>query len=92
VDDRVVRAGRARLPLWAVGEAVALDASSTRRLLGRDADPQAYLMTRPWARTAVRVSVIDRRDPHPYWLVASRRPRRLAEAIIRARTTHAADG
>lgn len=90
VDDHVVRAGRARLPLTAVGSCTALDAPSTRRILGADADPAAHLATRPWIRTAVRIDLTDPLDPHPYWVVSTRRPARLCEAIRAARAARPA--
>jgi hypothetical protein len=45
---------------------------------------------RAWARTAVRVEVLDPADPTPYWLVSTRRPDELAAAIAAGRTRPAA--
>jgi hypothetical protein len=87
VDDRVLRAGTARLPIWAAGECRALDVAAMRRIMGREADAAAFLVTRPWVRTGVMVRVRDDRDPHPYWIVCSRKPERLVEAILRSRAT-----
>ncbi len=78
VDHETLRAGRAVLPRGNVGAVVALDAVATRRLLGPDADARAFLVTRPYCRTAVRVEVLDSTDPTPYWVVSSRQPARLA--------------
>ncbi len=78
VDARALRAGRAVLPLGNVGAVEALDADATRRLLGPDADARAFLLTRPYCRTAVRVDVLDPTDPTPYWVISSRRPADLA--------------
>jgi hypothetical protein len=86
VDDRVVRAATARLPLWAAGDVEVLDASGMRRVLGLEADAGAFLVIRPWVRAGVRLWVGDVQDPHPYWVIASRRPRDLAEAIRRSTT------
>lgn len=85
VDDRVLRAGRARLPLRHVGRIAAMDADSTREARGRKADPRAYLCSRGWVRTSVVVEVEDPDDPHPYWLVSTRRPRELAPVLAAAR-------
>lgn len=81
VDERVFRAGRARLPLQYVGRLRAVDAATTRRLRGVDSDASAYLCVRSWLPRAVVVEVEDPQDPHPYWLVSSRRPDRLAAAL-----------
>lgn len=78
--DKLV-AGRARLPLWAVGEIEVLDAEAARRARGPEADPRAYLLLRSYVRGAVRVVVEDPADPVPYWYVSSRRPEQVAAAL-----------
>lgn len=86
VDNRVVRAGRARLPLEYVGHAVPLDAEAMRAAR-RHGDPRDYLVLRAWSsRTGVAVTVSDPRDPHPRWIVTSRDPERFAAAIEEARS------
>ena len=90
VDELVFRAGPARLPLQYVGEVRVLDESATRNLCGPEGEASAYLCLRPAvARRAVAVVVADPQDPHPFWLVSSRRPERLATALIAARDSHA---
>jgi len=79
-----LRAGRARIPARLVGPAEALDAEGTRRVHGVEADARAFLLTRPYLKRSVRVPVLDPADPTPYWLVSTRRPLRLAEALARA--------
>ena len=49
----------------------------------RALDARAHVCLRAWARTAVRVEVVDPADPTPYWLVSTRHPARLAAAIGR---------
>jgi hypothetical protein len=85
VDDRVLRAGRARLPVRHVGRIVPLDAQRTRELRGPKADPAAHLCTRGWISTSVLVEVDDDEDPHPYWLVSTRRGHDLARALADVR-------
>lgn len=85
VDDQVLRAGRARLPLRYVGRIAPLDAEQTREARGRLADPAAYLCTRGWLSRSVLVEVDDDRDPHPYWLVSTRDGHALARALAPAR-------
>jgi hypothetical protein len=86
VDDQTLRAGRARLPMQFVGGVRALDSAQTFEARTRRADPAAYLLLRPWASArSVAVEVTDEADPHPYWLVSSRRPQELAQAIANAR-------
>lgn len=81
VDDRVLRAGRARLPLSCVAQATALDAEAMREAR-RHGDPRDYVVLRAWSsRRGVSVDLADARDPHPHWLVTSRHPERLAAAV-----------
>lgn len=88
VDDRVLRAGRARLPLRYAGDARPLVGVAFREEL-RAGDARSYVVIRPWAtRSGVIVPVTDDEDPHPRWLVASRRPDTLAEALSTARAQH----
>ncbi|WP_241901634.1 DUF3093 domain-containing protein [Nocardioides houyundeii] len=79
-----LHAGRAHVPLEHVGTAEPLDADATRALAGVDADARAYLVLRPYLKRAVRIEITDPADPTPYWLVSSRRPAELAEALTRA--------
>ncbi len=88
VDDQVFRAGRARLPLRYVGTVTLLDRAGLRERL-RSGDARAYLVLRSWATpAAVLVDVTDETDPHPCWIVSSRHPAALANALTEApRTT-----
>lgn len=81
VADRTFRAGRAHIGAEHLGSAVALDAEETRRVAGVDADARAYLLLRPYLKRAVKVEITDPADPAPYWLVSTRRPDELAQAL-----------
>jgi Protein of unknown function (DUF3093) len=81
VDDETFTAGRARIAREHLGAAEALTGEEARLARGRDCDPRAYLVLRPYLSGAVRVALTDPADPAPYWLVATRRPERLAEAL-----------
>lgn len=89
VSERELVAGRARIPVMALGEPVALDAERTRWLRGQGIDPSAYHLVRGWVPTSVHVEVIDPHDSTPYWLIATRDPQRLAQAIDVARAAAA---
>jgi hypothetical protein len=75
----------ARLPVRFVADAIALNAAGRRELLGVGAHPYAFVVQRPWIGGAVQVVLNDPADPTPYWVVSSREPVRLAEAIMAAR-------
>ncbi|GAB3676023.1 DUF3093 domain-containing protein [Angustibacter aerolatus] len=81
VSAASLRAGRARIPLTALGRVAVLDAERMRALRGVDADARAYLCQRGWLRRGVVVEVVDPTDPTPYWLLSSRQPERLAAAV-----------
>jgi hypothetical protein len=81
VSGGELRAGPAHIPLELLGDPLPLDRAATREELGPRLDARAYVCLRAWARTAVRVPVLDPADPTPYWLVSTRHPQRLAAAV-----------
>lgn len=78
-----LRVGRAFVDTAHVGEATALDRAGYRTKLGTGADARAYLATRPYIDHGVVITIDDPSDPTPYWLVSSRHPAALAEALAR---------
>ncbi len=80
-----LRVGPTVLPLAEIGEVRALDEAQARAMRGPRADPLAYTLIRPYLRYAVYIEVVGRDAAHPYWLVATRRPRELAAAIESSR-------
>jgi Protein of unknown function (DUF3093) len=81
--------GRAMIQLDYVGGCRALDEAETRARSGPEADARAYLVLRPYVRTAVELTVADAADPVPYWLISTRRPVGLASAVEDARAARA---
>ncbi|GAA2222180.1 DUF3093 domain-containing protein [Herbiconiux moechotypicola] len=78
-----LRAGRARIPLDLLGESVAYAGEAATAQRGRRLDARAYLCIRGWVDQVVRIQIADPHDPTPYWLVSSRRPGDLVEALTR---------
>jgi len=66
-----------------LGDARHLGVEESRERLGPRADARAFLCTRAWLPRVVEVTVNDPADPHPYWLVSSRHPEELADALRR---------
>lgn len=64
-----------------ISAARALDTEAARTASGTGLDARAFLVTRPWVKTSVRIDIDDVNDPTPYWLVSSRHPRELAAAL-----------
>jgi hypothetical protein len=89
VTEGQLKVGRANIELHYVGAVSALDATAARRRQGAQADARAFLVLRPYVKTAVEIEISDVDDPVPYWLVATRRPQALS-AALRAATAAAA--
>jgi hypothetical protein len=81
VDAEHFSVDDARLPLAVISAVTVIDAPARRDLLGPDADPLAFVITRPWISGGVRVDLDDPDDPTPYWFISSRHPDRLAAAL-----------
>ncbi|MQS08089.1 DUF3093 family protein [Streptomyces sp. IF17] len=74
-------AGRARVPLSALGTARPLDGAEAVAWRTHRADARAFMLLRAYVPTAVRVEVVDPDDPTPYLYLSTRNPRRLAAAL-----------
>jgi hypothetical protein len=81
VTDGVLHVPGARIPIALLKDGVALDRESFRVQTGPMADPRAYVVSRPWLHTAVRLTVDDPDDPTPYWVVGTRHPAELLDAM-----------
>lgn len=81
VDNTYLYVGTAKIEHEYIGSTIALNTSELKLIRTRDADPSAYLAIRFWASKAVKVEVHDSRDTTPYWLISSKNPLRLVEAL-----------
>ena len=84
VDAHEIRVGRASIEHAYITGCRALDAEATRRRAGVEADARAHLVLRPYVKTAVEITLDDKDDPVPYWLVSTRHPQQLAAAQRKA--------
>lgn len=85
----VLAVDHARLPLAFIGEVAVLDATQTREARSRRISATNFVLVKSWASSqSVLVTLTDPDDPHPAWLVSSRHPHELIEAIS-ARTASA---
>lgn len=87
VTETELLAGRARIPLTALGAGVALDPEQARSLRMENADPRAFMLLRAYIPGAARIEVVDPADPTPYLYLSSRNPQRLVDVVaaLRAR-------
>lgn len=81
VDTTTLTAGRARIPLSALGAASVRTPSQTKSLLSTESDARAYLVIRSWIPKSVQIEVSDTADLTPYWLISSRKPSELVSAL-----------
>ena len=81
VDAEGLHAGKAVLAWRFAGEVSVHDRVATRHRLGAGADHAAWLLVRGFVPGSVEVAITDPADPHPYWLVSSRHPEGLAQAM-----------
>lgn len=66
-----------------LAEVEVLDRDAMRLLRTRDADPAAFLAIKFWVSTGVKITLKDQRDPTPYWLISSRRPKELKNTLYK---------
>lgn len=81
VRDGVFRAGRASIPVELLGEIEPLGSDSLKAAIGPGADARNFLVLRGWIHRGVRIEIVDENDPTPNWIVTSRKPLALAEAL-----------
>ena len=80
--ERWLHAGTAVLPASVVSKSLVVPESAHRNALGRQLDPAAFLVTHSWVRTMVLLVLDDPDDPTPYWLVSTRKPEALLDAVL----------
>ena len=85
VTSSEFRAGRARLPLEVVGAVTGYRGDEAQLERGRRLDARAWLLIRGWISPVVKVNVVDETDPAPYWLVSTRQPDAVIDALVRAK-------
>jgi hypothetical protein len=86
VADGELHVDDAHIRVTYVTEVNVLDAAGKAAVLGPLAVKHAFIVQRPWIPRSVRVVIDDPADPTPYWLVSTRRPERLAEALRASRS------
>ena len=85
VDEAELRAGKARLPIALIGAVTTFDGAEATLERGQRLDARAWLMIRGWVAPVAKLAVNDESDPTPYWLLSSRTPDLLAEAIAQSK-------
>lgn len=85
VSGGTLTAGHASIPASQLGSAEALGADALRSAIGPGLDARSYLLVRGWIHRGVRLENIDPADPAPHWIITTRHPKKLIEAIAAAK-------
>ena len=85
VTETELVAGKARLPIQLVGALDGYSGAEASLERGQRLDARAWLLIRGWIDPVVRVELLDDRDPVPYWLLSTRNPAALIDAVAKAR-------
>lgn len=91
VSGAQLHAGQAHVPVTLLRDPEVLDADATRYAVGPGIDARVHLCLRGWVRTSVRVTLDDPADPTPAWIVSTRRPEALVQALVAAGARSAAE-
>lgn len=85
VRDGKLRAGNAEISTNLVGEITPLGDSKLRAAIGPGADARNHLVIRGWIHSGIRAEITDPADPTPAWIITTRKPIALADAIAASR-------
>lgn len=86
VTSQQFSAGHARLPVELIGKVTPFRGNEATLERGQRLDARAWLLLRGWVSPIVRIEIDDPQDPTPYWIVSSRQPERIAQAVAEARS------
>ena len=81
IDREFLHVNQARIEHRFLSSVEDLDAIKWRKRVGMDFDPRLFHAHKFWMKSGVEVLISDPRDPHPSWLIGSKAPLKLAEAI-----------
>lgn len=85
VTDSELWAGKAHIALSDVGALTGFLGAEAQQERGPRLDARAWLLIRGWVSPVVRIEIADESDPAPYWLVSTRQPDAVIDAVTRAR-------
>lgn len=76
-------AGAAKLPADVVSRTLVVPPTAKQAAMGRQLDPAAYVIHKGWIPTMAMLVLDDPEDPTPYWLISTKEPQELLEALGR---------
>lgn len=83
VTDSDLSVGKVCIPRQFIGKPAVIERDEIFRERGPNLDPAAYKVFQGTVKTALRIPLEDPEDPTPYWLVSTRKPQKLLEALTR---------
>lgn len=81
VTQDVLFAGPAHIERSFIMGATPMTGDDAFQARGQNLDARAFLVTRPWASSLVKVDIEDPNDPTPYWIVSTHNPDELARVL-----------
>lgn len=78
-----LHAGPAKIPADVISRTIVVPASAKSAAMGRQLDPEAYVVSRAWVPEMAMLVLDDPQDPTPYWLLSSKNPQELLNALGR---------
>lgn len=81
VENSILRVKNAQIPTKYLGEVTIYRGHEAWEERGPKADPNAWLGIRAGIDPVVKVTINDERDPTPYWLISTRNPEALVNAL-----------
>jgi hypothetical protein len=81
VTNQMLHVNKAKIDLKYIKSATVLTPVEYKKMIGVAADPAAFLAINFWIRSGVKVELKDKKDPTPYWLISSRNPKKLVNAL-----------
>jgi hypothetical protein len=73
--------GDAHLPVSVIARSAEVPRTAKSAALGRQLDPAAYVVHRPWVGSLILLVLDDPDDPTPYWLISARHPGKVLTAL-----------
>ncbi|KAB1503742.1 DUF3093 domain-containing protein [Corynebacterium sp. 320] len=78
-----LHAGDAQLPASVVSRSLVIPPTAKQAAMGRQLDPAAFVVHKPWIPTMAMFVLDDADDPTPYWLISTKEPQALVDALGR---------
>lgn len=89
ISQTHLQVGRARIERSFVGQAEAFRGEDARLATGPALDGRAYMCFRGWIGSVVRIEILDKADPTPYWIASSRKPEEIARILNQSQSGQA---